>query len=97
MSRNVVTIVPDTPLPEIERLMIERNAGRLPVMDGDRLVGNLVLKGFGDPKFDLESLWLFLRELRHRHDLISSVDPRPQQTTVSQTRRPRCGSTLRPT
>jgi D-alanyl-D-alanine carboxypeptidase/D-alanyl-D-alanine-endopeptidase (penicillin-binding protein 4) len=35
-------------------------------MDGDRLVGNLVLKGFGDPKFDLESLWLFLRELRHR-------------------------------
>lgn len=35
-------------------------------LDGDRLVGNLALKGFGDPKFDLESLWLFLRELRHR-------------------------------
>lgn len=35
-------------------------------MEGDRLVGNLVIKGYGDPKFDLESLWLFLRELRHR-------------------------------
>ncbi|MEO8006152.1 MAG: D-alanyl-D-alanine carboxypeptidase/D-alanyl-D-alanine-endopeptidase [Betaproteobacteria bacterium] len=35
-------------------------------MDGDRLVGNLLLKGYGDPKFDLESLWLFLRDLRHR-------------------------------
>ncbi len=39
MSRNVVTIARDTPLPEIERLMIERDAGRLPVMDGDQLVG----------------------------------------------------------
>ena len=35
-------------------------------LDGDRLDGNLVLKGYGDPKFNLESLWLFLRELRTR-------------------------------
>jgi D-alanyl-D-alanine carboxypeptidase/D-alanyl-D-alanine-endopeptidase (penicillin-binding protein 4) len=35
-------------------------------LDGDRLVGNLVLKGYGDPKFNLESLLLFLRDLRHR-------------------------------
>ena len=34
--------------------------------DGDHLVGNLILKGYGDPKFDLESVWLFLRDLRHR-------------------------------
>ena len=32
----------------------------------DRLDGNLILKGYGDPKFSMESLWLFLRELRSR-------------------------------
>lgn len=35
------------------------------LVDG-RLDGNLVLKGYGDPKFNLESLILFLRDLRHR-------------------------------
>ena len=33
---------------------------------GDRLDGNLVLKGYGDPKFNLESLLLFVRDLRNR-------------------------------
>ena len=31
-----------------------------------RLDGNLVLKGYGDPKFNLESLLLFVRDLRNR-------------------------------
>ncbi|MHB9024415.1 MAG: CBS domain-containing protein [Armatimonadota bacterium] len=39
MGRNVVTITPQTTLPEIERLMIERDIGRLPVLDGGQLVG----------------------------------------------------------
>jgi len=39
MSRNVVTLTRETPLPEIERIMIERDVGRLPVLDHDRLVG----------------------------------------------------------
>jgi len=39
MSRNVVTLTRDTPLPEIERIMIERDVGRLPVLDDGRLVG----------------------------------------------------------
>ena len=39
LGRPVVTLTPQTPLPEIERIMIERDIGRLPVMDDGRLVG----------------------------------------------------------
>ncbi|HEX4986669.1 MAG TPA: D-alanyl-D-alanine carboxypeptidase/D-alanyl-D-alanine-endopeptidase [Burkholderiales bacterium] len=35
-------------------------------LDGGRLSGNLALKGYGDPKLDLPSLWMFLRDLRRR-------------------------------
>ncbi|MEX0960765.1 MAG: D-alanyl-D-alanine carboxypeptidase/D-alanyl-D-alanine-endopeptidase [Burkholderiales bacterium] len=35
------------------------------LIDG-RLHGNLVVKGYGDPRFTLERFWLFLRDLRHR-------------------------------
>jgi serine-type D-Ala-D-Ala carboxypeptidase/endopeptidase (penicillin-binding protein 4) len=33
---------------------------------GGRLQGDLILKGYGDPKLTLEALWLFLRDLRGR-------------------------------
>jgi D-alanyl-D-alanine carboxypeptidase/D-alanyl-D-alanine-endopeptidase (penicillin-binding protein 4) len=35
-------------------------------LTGDRLDGNLVLKGYGDPKLTLENFWLFVRDLRSR-------------------------------
>ena len=35
-------------------------------LNGDVLDGNLVLKGYGDPKLTLENFWLFLREIRAR-------------------------------
>jgi len=38
-------------------------AGRL---QGDVLEGDLVLKGYGDPKLTVENFWLFLRALRAR-------------------------------
>lgn len=39
MSDLLVTIKPDTTFDEIERLMIENNMGRFPVIDGGKLVG----------------------------------------------------------
>jgi D-alanyl-D-alanine carboxypeptidase/D-alanyl-D-alanine-endopeptidase (penicillin-binding protein 4) len=35
-------------------------------LTGDVLQGNLVLKGYGDPRLTIEDLWLFLREMRAR-------------------------------
>jgi tRNA nucleotidyltransferase (CCA-adding enzyme) len=39
MSRNLRTIVPDTPLPEIQSLMVTYDVGRLPVLEAGELVG----------------------------------------------------------
>ncbi len=39
MTTNIKTITPDTPLPAIESLMVTHDIGRLPVLDGDDLVG----------------------------------------------------------
>lgn len=39
MSYDVVTITPDTTLPEAHRLMSEKHIRRLPVVEDDRLVG----------------------------------------------------------
>lgn len=35
-------------------------------LENGRLDGNLILKGYGDPKLTLESFWLRLRDLRNR-------------------------------
>ncbi len=35
-------------------------------LDGDALDGDLVLKGYGDPKLTIENFWLFLADLRAR-------------------------------
>jgi serine-type D-Ala-D-Ala carboxypeptidase/endopeptidase (penicillin-binding protein 4) len=35
-------------------------------LDGDVLAGDLLLKGYGDPKLTIENFWLFLRGLRAR-------------------------------
>jgi tRNA nucleotidyltransferase (CCA-adding enzyme) len=39
MTPNLKTITPETPLPEIESLMVTYDIGRLPVLDQDALVG----------------------------------------------------------
>lgn len=44
MTKNVVVASPDTTLPEAHRLMTEMNIRRLPVVDGEKLVG-IVTRG----------------------------------------------------
>ncbi|MDI6906322.1 MAG: CBS domain-containing protein [Thermoanaerobacterales bacterium] len=39
MTKNVLVAAPDTPLTEIQHLMIENNIGRLPIVDGHQLAG----------------------------------------------------------
>ncbi|HEX3033285.1 MAG TPA: CBS domain-containing protein [Bacillota bacterium] len=39
MSRRVVSIGPELPLPEIQRILIDNNIGRLPVVEEGRLLG----------------------------------------------------------
>lgn len=43
MTREVITISPDTPLPEAHRLMTDKQIRRLPVVKNDRLVGIVTL------------------------------------------------------
>ena len=43
MTRDVVTISPDTPLPEAHRLMSEKQIRRLPIVDHNRVVGIITL------------------------------------------------------
>ncbi|MEN6348129.1 MAG: CBS domain-containing protein [Syntrophomonas sp.] len=39
MSTGVMTVAPDTPVSEVQRLMVEYDIGRLPVVDNGRLAG----------------------------------------------------------
>jgi len=39
MTKNVITIDPETPLKTIENLLVEHNIGRLPVVAGNKLLG----------------------------------------------------------
>ena len=64
-------------------------------LNQDVLAGDLVLKGYGDPKLTLENFWLLLRDLRGRGlreirgDLVldrsyfTGVDSDPRASTSS--------------
>lgn len=39
MTHRVVSVSPETPVEEVRRLVVERSAGTIPVLDGERLVG----------------------------------------------------------
>lgn len=39
MSRNIISTSADSPLSEVQQLLIKNNIGRLPIVEGDRLIG----------------------------------------------------------
>ncbi|MGB9787310.1 MAG: CBS domain-containing protein [Dictyoglomus turgidum] len=39
MSKPVITVTPETPIWEIEKILVEKNIGRVPVVDRDKIVG----------------------------------------------------------
>ena len=59
MSRNLKTITPDTPLPEIESLMVTYDVGRLPVLEVGELIGIVtrtdVLRQLHDQRHDSQA------------------------------------------
>lgn len=62
MSNEIVSVTPDTRLDEIQRLLVERDIGRVPVLDGDRLVGIV-------SRTDVLR-WLHGRQATRRHETI---------------------------
>ena len=71
MSKPVVTVSADAPLDEMQKLMVSRDIGRLPVVDGqNRLIGLVtrqdVLKGlFGEDQHDEVTLGLAPKNSRN--------------------------------
>jgi len=51
MSRDVLTVSPDTDLRELERVLASRGIGRVPVVDGTRLVGIVTRKDVLPPEY----------------------------------------------
>lgn len=71
MSRNLRTIDPATPLPEIEAIMVTYDVGRLPILEGDRLLGIVT-------RTDI---------LRQRHQDAYEHEENPSHTTPQKIRR----------
>jgi tRNA nucleotidyltransferase (CCA-adding enzyme) len=67
MSRNLKTILPDTPLPEIQSLMVTYDVGRLPVLESGELIGIVT-------RTDV---------LRQLHDQSDSSQIDPQQKSLT--------------
>jgi CBS domain-containing protein len=58
MHRGVDWVSPDTPIPEIAKLMCDNDIGAIPIGENDRLVGmvtdrDIVCKGLAKESFDL--------------------------------------------
>jgi CBS domain-containing protein len=60
MHKGVDWVSPDTPVPELARLMRDRDVGAIPIGENDRLVGmvtdrDIVCKGLAQDDFDVRS------------------------------------------
>ncbi len=57
MTREVITVTPDTPVEEAARLMVEKRIGCLPVMEKEQLVGIVTREDLLAALVDLWRVW----------------------------------------
>lgn len=73
MSGRVMTITPQTTLPEAQRIMLECKLRRLPVLKGDKLVGIVTLGDIREAK-PSDATTLSIYELNYLLDQLTAKD-----------------------
>lgn len=73
MSEKAITITPQTTLPEAQRIMFEHNIRRLPVMNGEKLVGIVTLGDIREAKAS-DATTLSIYELNYLLDQLTTKD-----------------------
>jgi acetoin utilization protein AcuB len=73
MSEKLITITPQTTLPEVQRIMLEHKIRRLPVLKGDKLVGIVTLGDIREAK-PSDATTLSIYELNYLLDQLTAKD-----------------------
>jgi CBS domain-containing protein len=73
MTKKIITITPETTLPEAQQLMLEHRIRRLPVLKSDRLVGIVTLGDIREAK-PSDATTLSIYELNYLMDRLTAKD-----------------------
>ena len=73
MTENMITITPQTTLPEAQRIMFEHKIRRLPVVKSDKLVGIVTLGDIREAK-PSDATTLSIYELNYLMDKLTAKD-----------------------
>lgn len=73
MTGRVMTITPQTTLPEVQRIMLDCNIRRLPVVQGDKLAGIVTLGDLREAKAS-DATTLSIYELNYLLDRLTARD-----------------------
>jgi acetoin utilization protein AcuB len=73
MTERLITITPQTTLPEVQRIMFEHNIRRLPVMSSGKLVGIVTLGDVREAK-PSDATTLSIYELNYLLDQLTAKD-----------------------
>jgi acetoin utilization protein AcuB len=83
MTENIITITPQTTLPEAQRIMFEHKIRRLPVVKSDKLVGIVTLGDIREVK-PSDATTLSIYELNYLIDRVTVKDfMTPNPITIS--------------
>jgi len=73
MTKSLITITPQTTLPEAQRIMLEHKIRRLPVVKSDKLVGIVTLGDIREAKAS-DATTLSIYELNYLMDRLTARD-----------------------